>query len=214
MLFRHRETPIFVTLYPMVHIGERAFYEEVYREAFAHDVTLIEGVRSPIVRHLTRSYRWLSLKKLGLVLQPKSPPQESVHGRIIKADLSAEEFRREWRKVSLPLRGAFFLLSPLIGLGRRFFASRESLARGMSLEDRKSSNEILGWRPSLEPVNHSILHARDQRLTQCLAAELHGGAEKRIAVVYGAMHIRAVLECLRSRGFYCSEASWRTVFSA
>lgn len=211
--FRHRDSPVSVTVYPMVHVGEQSFYDSTYDEAFSHDVALVEGVRSPVSRHLTRSYRWLNLGKLGLALQPKTPAQGTVSSRIVKADLSADEFHREWRKVALPIRALFFVLAPLVGIHRCLFASRETLGRKMSLEDRRSSDELLNWSPRMEPVDHSVLHARDQRLLECLGAELDSAEAKRIAIIYGARHIRAVVKELAERAFYCAEASWRTVFS-
>jgi len=213
MEFRHRDSPVSVTLYPMVHVGERSFYETTYAEAFTHDVTLVEGVRSPVSRHMTRSYRWLNFDKLGLTLQPKPPSQDTASARIIKADLSPDEFHREWRKVSLPLRVLFYVLAPLVGIKRRLFASRETLAEKMSLEDRKSADEILSWSPQMDPFFHSVLHARDERLLECLGAELGSTEAKRVAVIYGAMHIRSVVRELGKRGFYCAEASWRTIFA-
>lgn len=214
MVFRSPGSPVSVTLYPMVHVGDERFYKETYDEAFSHDVVLVEGVRSPVGRNLTRSYRWINFEKLGLVLQPKSPPQEAVPARIVRADLTTEEFHREWRKVSLLLRAAFLFAAPLYGIHRRLFSSRQSLAHNMCLEDRKSADEILNWSPTFEPVTHSILHARDQRLIECMVDELDGSAEKSVAVVYGARHIRAVLRELTRRGFHCSDASWRTIFSS
>jgi len=214
MVFRSRHSAVAVTLYPMVHVGDARFYEEAYDDdAFAHDVVLVEGVRSPVGRRLTRSYRWINFKKLGLVLQPKTPPQAAVTARIVNADLTPDEFHREWRKVSRLLRAAFAIGAPIIGLYRRFFASRESLARNMCLEDRKSVDEVLSWSPTFEPVQHSILHARDVRLCECLALELDDASEKQVAIVYGARHMRAVLRELTKRGFRSSDATWRTIFS-
>lgn len=212
MVFRARSSPVSVTLYPMVHVGDERFYRESYDEAFSHDVVLVEGVRSPVSRNLTRTYRWINFERLGLVRQPRTPPQETVVARIIRADLTTEEFHREWRKVSLRLRAAIVFAAPIYGLYRRLFASRESLARNMCLEDRKSSDEILSWSPSFDAVYQSILHARDERLVNCLVAELEGG-EKQVAIVYGARHMRAVLRELARRGFSCSNSSWRTIFS-
>ena len=197
----------------MVHVGERSFYEKAYDEAFCHDVTLVEGVRSPVSQHLTRSYRWLNFEKLGLTLQPKPPAKEAVSSRIVRADLSADEFHREWRKIFLPLRAFFFVLAPIVGIERRLFASRETLGQKMSLEDRKSADEILSWSPKMEPFHHSVLHARDERLLECLGAELDVTDAKRVAVVYGAMHIRSGIRELGKRGFYCADASWQTIFS-
>lgn len=202
-----------VTLYPMVHIGDESFYRQTYDEAFSQDVTLIEGVRSSVTRSLTRTYRWINFDKLGLVQQPKPPAQAAVAARIVNADLTADEFHREWRKVSFPLRAAFFIGAPLVGIQRRFFSSRESLAANMCLEDRKSGDELLSWTPRLEPVHQSVLHARDNRLIRCLLAELEASPDKRVAVVYGAMHMRAVVRALMDQGFYVSDSRWRTLIS-
>lgn len=212
MVFRARNSAASVTLYPMVHVGEERFYKETYEEAFSHDIVLVEGVRSSVVWSLTRSYRWLDFGRLGLIAQPKTPPQNSVAARIVQADLTPDEFHREWRKVSLPLRAAFLTASPLYGLHGRYFSSRERLARNMCLEDRQSADE--SSRP-FEPVHHSVIHMRDKRLVACMAAELDGanGSDMRMAIVYGARHMRAALRELSRRGFHCSQTTWRTIFS-
>lgn len=213
MLFRHRDLPTQVTLFPMVHVGEEGFYREAYSDAFSHDVTLVEGVNSPVSRHMTRSYRWIDFGRLGIVLQPKAPPPDTVTSRIVLADLSTAEFHREWRRIPLLLRAALFLLAPLIGLHRRFFASREKLARRMSLDDLRSSEEALGWSVSRSRLDRAILHARDERLLACLAAELDAKDGRRIAIVYGARHMRAVIAGLGRHDFYCADSRWQTIFA-
>jgi hypothetical protein len=202
-----------ITLYPMVHVGDAEFYRETYDEAFSHDVALVEGVRSPVGRNLTRSYRWINFGKLGLVRQPKTPLDEAVSARIVKADLTTEQFHEEWRKVSRLVRAGMVFAAPLYGIYRRLFASRESLAREMSLEDQKSADEILGWTPRFASFEHSLVHARDRKLIECMIAELDGASENRVAIVYGARHIRAVLRELARRGFHCADARWRTIIS-
>ena len=205
-----------VTLLPMVHVGESAFFKAVYDHAFGHDVVLVEGVRSPVVRHLTSSYRWIDVSKLGLVIQPQHPPEEAGRARVVHADLSAEEFHEQWRKVPLWLRFAAFVLAPAIGLKRRLFASRESLAHKMTMEDRLSSEELLSWDPKFAAFKHSILGARDARLLERLREELDQMPQRgefRIAIVYGAAHMRAVLAELNGRGFRSVESSWQTIYS-
>lgn len=215
MVFRSRKSTASVTLYPMVHVGEQRFYDEVYAEAFAYDVVLVEGVRSPIGRHIARSYRWLNAAKLGLIFQPKTPGQDSVKARIVNADLSTEEFHREWKRIPFWLKALTFVGVLVVGLRRRLIRSRENLAKNLSLEDHRSPDEILAWTPRLDPLHHAILHARDSRLIECLAAELDGPdiGEKRIAVVYGAAHMRRVLDELARRGFHSVSAEWRTIIS-
>lgn len=105
---------------------------------------------------------------------------------------------------------------PAIGLKRRLFASRESLADKMTMEDRLSSEEILSWDPKFAAFTHSILGARDARLLERLREELDQApqsGELRLAIIYGAAHMRAVLIELRARGFRSTESSWQTIFS-
>jgi hypothetical protein len=216
---RHRLTSpahrVSVTLYPMVHVGEAAFFDHIYQEAFRHDVVLVEGVRSPVSKCLTRVYRWLNFDRLGLVIQPRTPLSHAVSARIVHADLSGEEFETEWRKVPMLHRLAVLALSPLIGLKLRLFGSRDSIAYRMTLEDRRSSEEVLSWDPVWAALDHSLLGARDARLVERLREQLDQPAaqERSVAIVFGAAHMRAVLGELAGRGFRSVESKWLTVFS-
>jgi hypothetical protein len=205
-----------VTLFPMIHIGEAAYYAEVYRDAGDHDVMLVEGVRSPLSRAITSSYRWMNLERLGLVVQPRHARQGMVRARIVHADLTGAEFSREWRKVPWWLRIAVLVMAPLVGLRRRFSTSRESVAKVAEMEDRLSSDELLSWDPTFAALNRCILEVRDARLVERLREELDRIGEQpehRIAVVFGARHMRAVLTELKRRQFSSSKASWMTIFS-
>ena len=197
----------------MVHVGEAAFFTKVHDEALRHDVVLVEGVRSPVVRRLTRSYRWIQFDRLGLVLQTRLPSPGSTGARIVHADLSPDEFHAEWSKVPFYYRAAGYVLTPLIGLRRRWFASRESLADRLSMEDNLSSEEILSWDPNWGILMHSILGARDLRLVECLRREIDQLEKGSIAIVYGAGHMRAVLAELKRLGFRPAGSSWQTIFS-
>ncbi len=204
-----------VTLFPMVHIAEQSFFDRVYADAFSHDVVLVEGVRSPVVRHLTASYRWIEYSDLGLVVQPSYPSPETVSACIVHADLSEEEFHREWRNVPAWLRLAAYMTAPLMGMHGRFFASRASIASKLGLENKPSRDEILSWDPSFEALRHCILGARDARLIDRLRSQLDQSSPEihRLAIVFGASHMRAVLAELGQRNFVSVESDWQTVFS-
>lgn len=57
LTFRSTGSNVTVTLFPMVHLGEAAFYDAVHKDAGARDAMLVEGVRSPAVTRITRAYR-------------------------------------------------------------------------------------------------------------------------------------------------------------
>lgn len=214
LAFTCRDTGHRVTLLPMVHIGEPEFYRAAYEDALGHDVVLVEGVRSPIVTRVTRSYRWLvgSRAMAGLIVQPNFPATGPA--RIVHADLSGEEFKAEWRAVPLWMRLASYLVAPLMGLQRRWFSSRSQLAKAMTFDDQPSLSELLGMTPETGALTHAVLHARDRRLLDRLAEELDSERLKTIAVIYGAAHMRAIVRELTSKRAFCLvDARWRTLMS-
>jgi hypothetical protein len=214
---RNPKFNIRITLFPMVHVGEPDFFQKVYADAFSHDVVLVEGVRSPITRRITRSYRWIKgSKRMNLVLQSaySSPPNSTA--RIVHADLSGEEFAALWRKVPLRVRAFVYVAAPLIGLRHRWFGTRTSFAKGHSLDDLPSRNEVMRFSPETIALTQAVIHARDVRLVERLGEELDNPTSgvERLAIVYGAGHMRAVLrELLQRRGYRVKKGEWLTVFS-
>lgn len=205
-----------VTLLPMVHVGDMAFYEATYDDALGHDVVLMEGLRSPIAVRVTRSYRWLvgSRAMAGLVVQPRLTSREG-RARLVQSDLTAEAFAAEWRAVPLWQRVLIYALAPVTGLYLRWFSSRRGLAKQMHCEDQPSLAELLAVTPESGAVTQAILHARDESLLQHLRAELDAppGADS-VAIIYGAAHMRAVVqELTRGRGFQVVESGWRTLMA-
>lgn len=210
-----RDGEVSVTLFPMIHIGQASFYDQVHADALQHDVVLVEGVRSPITRLITSSYRWIDKAKLGLVVQPRIPGGVDGNPRIVHADLSTEEFHQQWGKLPIWLKFLVGTFAPIVGAHRRLFATRESLAKVMEIEDRLSSDEILTLDPRFAALRRTILHVRDQRLIEKLGEELDrtAGRPSKIAIIYGAAHMRAVLAELSRRNFRTAGASWQTVMS-
>jgi len=212
---RSPDGEVSVTLFAMIHIGQASFYEQVYADTSQHDVVLVEGLRSPVARIITSSYRWIDKAKLDLIVQPRHPVGASGKPRIVHADLSIDEFHREWRGIPLWLKLLMTTFAPVIGLHRRVFATRESLAKAMEMEDRLSSEEVLSLDPRFAALRRTILHMRDERLVERLGEELDRTMDrpKTIAVVYGAAHMRAVLKELGRRNFRTAGASWQVVMA-
>src|SRR5262249_28891788 len=146
-------------LFPMLHVGESVFFQTVFTDAFSHDVVLVEGVRSPVTRRVTRSYRWIEgSKRINLVVQPPYPSQASCRARIVHADLSIEEFAEVWRKIPCWQRAFIYVVAPAIGAWRRWFGSRQTLAKRLSLDDLPGREEILNLNPETVALERAILH--------------------------------------------------------
>jgi hypothetical protein len=211
--FTSRTTSTRITLFPMVHVGEPAFYEATYRDAFAHDVVLVEGVNSPVVRRVTRSYRWQvgSRAMAGLVVQPLARG-EVISGRVVHADLSAGEFAQEWRRVPLWTRAMIYVLAPMVGLCRRY-SSRAAIAKNLACDDEPGVGELLAIDPETGGLTQALLSSRDDRLVERLDSELADAKPRSLAIVYGALHMRAVVRAITTRyDYFASGAEWRLVF--
>lgn len=199
-----------VTLFPMIHIGEAAFFDRVASDALAHDVVLVEGVRARSVWLLTRAYRWAPLKRLGLVAQPAIRP-DAGGAEVILADISPAAFDKLWRAQPAWHRTGFALAAPAYGLWLRLTASRATLARRQCTTDLPDRDTTLAHDTPAGGLLSVILHARDANLTRVLGAELDKARNtpRRIAVVYGAAHMPAILAELRAHGgFRPVESDW------
>ncbi len=206
-----------ITLFPMVHVGEASFYRAVYDDACQHDAVLVEGLKSPITTRITRIYRWMQgSPKIGLSVQPRYPDQSTSHAAIIHADLTHAEFVQYWRKLPFFRRLVLYAVAPAIGLYFRWFGSRCSLAKSIgSLTDLPSRREVLSWSPEWAGLDDALIAARDERLLQVMNEylDVSSSAPRRLAIVYGARHMRAVLaELERRHGFRVAKASWIKIF--
>lgn len=216
LTFRSTGSNVTVTLFPMVHLGGASFYDAVGKDAGAHDAILVEGLRSPVATRITRAYRWIEgASRIGLVVQPRPRAQLFAQATIIHADLSKDEFERHWRKVPLYLKLLLYAAAPLYALHCRWFGSRAKLAKSLALDDLPGRGETLGWRPEYETVDKAIVAARDERLVAVMADYLDAApAEpRRLAIVYGAEHMRAVVkELVGKRHYRCVQSEWMLIF--
>lgn len=214
---RHRlaaaDHPAEVTLLPVIHVGEAAFFDRIAAEALSHDVVLVEGVQSRSAWFLTRAYRWLPLRRLGLVTQGTIGPGDSG-AEVILADVGPAEFDRLWRELPGWLRLGVALGAPAYGLWLRLTATREGVVREQSASDLHDRDIALSHDTPAGGVLDVILHARDTHLRAVLSRQLDGArtGRRRIAVVYGAAHMPAVLAELRAHGgFRPVDSEWLDV---
>ncbi len=212
------ENETVVTLFPMIHIGDSAFYEAIRAETPNYGAVLYEGVNGWRARLLISSYRAIpDATRLGLVRQSDALPKSSLGPHAVHADLTEEEFAAAWDRAPFGLRFALMLLSPIYGLYRRHRATRTSIASARSMDDKFSSEEILSWSQDWQKFDNALIHDRDARLLAVLDENIGGSnarSRDKIAIVFGAAHMRAVLDhLLCKRGFVVQETRWMTVIS-
>jgi hypothetical protein len=223
-----RATPLRFEIFPMVHIGEPAFYTAVTERLRRCDLIVAEGVGrsgSPdesvrsrwagrsAVSALTASYRipaWF--ERSGLVKQNINYDTLSVP--VVYPDMTGQQFATGWRAVPLRQRALAVVAAPLIGLERLAFGSRRALARHLELTD-------LDWHDQMLDVDtmEDLLALLGEQRDRLLIAEsdkihrLHNHEAITVAIVYGAQHVVPVLQGMRTlHGYGVRGAEWLTVF--
>src|SRR5919198_1888550 len=113
---RRADDPVEFRLFPMLHVGSKAYYAEVRRRLDACDVVFAEGVASRTATGtlLTSSFRiagWI--RGSGLVAQD-ALDLRSLGPRVVNTDVTTQEFDARWRKVALRERLFFAVGVPIV----------------------------------------------------------------------------------------------------
>lgn len=140
------------------------------------------------------------------VLLPEGVP-------VINPDVTAEQAIADLRALPRWLYVLVLIAAPVYGLvfalrGPRAFLDADTAVDDFPLTARAEEMDD-------DPVGHALSDRRDQLLLDALG-EIHterGGEPLRVAVVYGAGHVRAIVHGLADRyGYAPREAEWVTVY--
>jgi hypothetical protein len=212
---RCREAPLVFVLFPMLHLGTKAFYRAVTDRLTGCDVVVTEGIsgRSVVVAALTLAYRLPGRRhRLGLVTQHMDLAGLGVP--VIRPDMTAAEFSKGWRAVPALHRALVVCLAPLAAGVFWLIGTRRMLSRYAAVDDLPGPDESRLREQAGELVELIVDH-RDSLLLSALDA-LHGQhmtEPMTVAVVYGAGHMPAVAHHLAAAyGYRPREAEWLTVF--
>ena len=212
-LERRGETLRFV-LFPMIHIGEKSYYEDIAARASRCDLLLVEGVPSIWARIATRSYA-LFAARLGLVTQLELDLR-ALRPKVINTDLSAEEFDAAHAELPVAARMILPLFLPLAGLYFLLRGNRELLAEQLETSDLPNREEILSASEATDALDDLLLSRRDRAFLLRLQSlfEDSRGKSITIGIIYGAAHMPAIFRFLSDQLHYrVVDSSWSLVFS-
>jgi len=204
----HRATPLRFVLFPMVHVAEQQFYDEVAARARLCQLIVAEGVPARDVpaqswmarhhrHHLVDQGAALLLENLGVPVRWEVAP-------------GTEPRPGTGRPVS---RTADIAGAATIGLIRKFIdpLGLPGLEQAED-HDQSAENLTVNWFERL--LEHNVSTVRDARLMRVLD-EIHGdrAAEAvKVGVVFGAGHMPAVVDHLCGQlGYIAAQAEWLTV---
>ena len=192
----------------------RRYVVEVQRLLEGSDLVVMEGVRGRRTRSLTLAYRLAGQRQRdGWISQHDGLDLAALQDRMIRPDMTAEEFGASWGRLRWWTRASIYVLAPLVGLMLLVLGPERVLRGNMAFEDTPESraSDDLG---SLEGV---LLTPRDLLLCTELVridAEAKGEAiPTTVTVCWGAAHVPAVMRTLRGELRYrVTDARWVHIF--
>jgi hypothetical protein len=235
-------TPLRFELFPMIHVAEPAFFAAVAERLRRCDLIVAEGVGGaepppavdpelnwpglemddlpPERRHrwsaasaLTASYEIPArFERSGLIQD--NIDYDNLGVPVLYPDMTDAEFAAGFRAIPARQRAIAMVAAPLFGLGQLAFGSRRSIARHLTLNDTDWQERRAATGP-LDDLLTVMIDKRDELLLTALDAvhDTCSGDAITVAVVYGAMHVPAILRGMRSlHGYSVRGAEWLTVF--
>lgn len=202
-----RESPMRFRLFPMVHVGERSFYEQVTARLRSCAIIVAEGSpmgSTPMQERMSR------IRFDDLVDQNVALDLDALAIPVFWEQTPRPPGSRTERLTSTAVDSAGAVAMRL--LGRYGDPLRvPSLDEADDHDDRWADGRFDRW------LRDRIVDRRDDALNRRLTSlhEEHHERPFTVAVVYGAGHMPAVVEHLRGRFRYLvKEAEWLTVAGA
>lgn len=212
--FEDRTSDATVKLFPMVHVAEPAFFQEVSRRLDECDIILHEGVSGHKANRFTKAYLQLvKNRRLGLVAQHQMELMH-VSNRMIHVDIEGDEFDQRWAALPLTLRATFALAAPFAGIYLRYFGTKAMLATYLDMDDLQQRRETLD--DDLQTFDDLVLDQRDTILIQAIEDWLRSAPtdQKTMGVLFGGAHMRAVIRYLtQRREFRPTNGEWIDVLT-
>jgi hypothetical protein len=213
---RRRDSALQFVVYPMIHMARPQFYRDVTTRLRRAQLIVVEGVHggrtSPLFQALTLSYRVLRFNR-RVQLVEQNIDYQALGVPIIHPDVSAGEFRADWRRVPWRGRMLMWLVLPVVIVARLFGGTGAIWTRALALDDQPSPEEE-AMAEVMPEVDAALLDRRDQRLLTALYAlhEQRCDEAIEVAVVYGAAHVPAIVHGLADKyGYQARSADWLTV---
>lgn len=210
---RHARTPLEFVILPMLHVASPAFYTQVRRRLAECDLVVLEGVkgRPGPVSALTLAYRFAPLRRSNGLVQQTDARVLPEGVPVLRPDVTTAEVVEDLKAVSRWAYRGLLVLAPLFGLLLALRGPRAFLDRDLEVDDLPLTARAEALAD--DPVLDALSDRRDRRLLTALGEIYAERREEpvRVAVVYGARHVPAIVTGLGELyGYRAREAEWVT----
>jgi hypothetical protein len=207
--FHHPRKPLRFLLFPMIHVGLPAFYDQVTQRLRSCQLIVAEGYDGPSSVGL--AYLWAlqtTRQRHARTLVHQNIDYEAIDVPVIWPERLFRE-RGHWRR--LPIVGWLdvLILAPALAVSMAVGGRNWVLRANMEISD---DTDVRMFPSFLQKL---MMDNRDDQLLEALTAVHDTRADERIdvAVVYGAAHMPAVVNGLTDRLGYRPRrgGEWLTV---
>lgn len=199
---------------PMIHIGSKQFYKEVFQYLNECEEVIYEGVHSSKIKQITNRYK-LAAKNLGLVLEREHLNLRALNCKLIHADYTKEISEQEWTKLRWREKLDAKFIIPIY----LFFRYRNLTRRKLAKAFMTSAEEAyLAYGPREDEIGtfrNYVMNAREQIVFKKIQRKVkHEFAEdKTVAILYGAGHMKSITRYLIDKcGYILRRGTFIEVF--
>jgi hypothetical protein len=207
----HRTSPLRFILFPMVHVAEQQFYDEVAARARLCQLIVAEGLPS----EYAPASEWLARQRWGHLVDQVAGLRPETLGVPVRWE-SGPDDQPKSRGGQILFRAADIASAATLGLARKFLDPRILSSVDQAEAYDESAENLTGSRlDRLQEYN--IMTVRDAKLARVLG-EIHrdrAAEPESVGVVFGAAHMPAAADYLCGQfGYIAASAEWLFVVRA
>ncbi len=211
---RSRDLSLKFKFVPMIHIGSKSYYNEVFQHLNQCDEILYELAMIPRGKGFNKSYKKLA-QKLNLVTQEEAFDYKNLKPKMIHADYNRTSGKAAYSKLSWMEKIKFSYLKPLALKWYAKTITRHELAEAMR-PSCESYSIAYGPLPDVEgTAENLIMRSRDNIILEAMKQKLQKEShlDKTVGIMYGASHLNYLSNYLTvKKGFIPSNAEFIKVF--
>ncbi|MBO0870878.1 MAG: hypothetical protein J2P15_20175 [Micromonosporaceae bacterium] len=209
IVLRRPESPMRFLLFPMVHIGQPAFYAEVARRLRDCQIVVAEGTDMASSTGLAYAIAMrLTGQRHGHALVKQDIDYAALGVPTVWPELGDKRTSARHRRLPVLEWLAVAVLVPVLTVMMAVGGRRWLLRQRMEVSDDSEVRIFLRF------LQDALVHERDRELLETLA-RIHEERQAEpidVAVAYGAAHMPAVVQGLRDRYRYRARTGeWLTV---
>lgn len=208
----HRTTPLKFILFPMVHVGEQQFYDDVAARARLCQFLVAEGVPAG----LAPAQKWVAEQRWGHVVDQVAALRLESLGVPVRWE-EDPDYRPKSVRERLVSQVTDVAAAAAIGLVRKFIdpTTIPSVEQAEVYDESAENLYSSSWFDRM--LEYNLGTVRDAKLIQALDDVHRDRAAEPVTggVVFGALHMPAVADHLCGQlGYVAIHAEWLTVAHA